>query len=170
MTENNLSPRDRPGMRFAPSSRRAAAPAGGQPPEVLVRLEPRGRLSQTLHALGCQFSSCFPRCTYRQFEQPGPGLFRKMTNTCRDRMVQRRYFWGKQACGGRLVPPVGGVLGAQGDAPVVLQIKAGSRVRFVVSDLLYSIGWVLCPATLVNAHSPELGLPQYECCCNESRW
>lgn len=30
---------------------------------------------------------------------------------------------------------------------------------FVVSDLLYSIVWVLCPATLANAHSPELGLP-----------
>jgi hypothetical protein len=25
---------------------------------------------------------------------------------------------------------------------------------FVVSDLLYSIVWVLCPATLANAHSP----------------
>jgi succinate dehydrogenase / fumarate reductase cytochrome b subunit len=27
---------------------------------------------------------------------------------------------------------------------------------FVVSDLLYSIVWVLCPATLANANSPEL--------------
>jgi len=46
-----------------------------------MRLDSRGTLSRTPRAPGSQFSSCFPRCTYRQFERPHPDLFRKKINS-----------------------------------------------------------------------------------------
>src|ERR1039458_877294 len=82
MPQDRFRPRDRPDTRFAPSLHRAAEPAGKWAPRVLARLDSRGRPSQAPRPPGCQFSSWFPRSTYRQFERPNPDLFRKNIDTC----------------------------------------------------------------------------------------